>query len=319
MPDTPVPSTITMNDTKPENARWISDVSKDDLASAVAVHSIRQRVRIVEHYLPLAATAADQDIEHVHQLRVATRRAVAAVCLYRPFLPKRPRKQLCQELKRIRRAAGAARDCDVMLLRHQQQTAEQPLECLVHDLRDRRAEAQQPLCDVYSHMTGQQSLTRLCEEAIADVEQKTAAGRSPRFGRWARRELRRSVRFFFAAEPHDLEDLSAIHQFRLAGKDLRYAIELLAAAFPNRLRERLYPVVEQLQERLGTVNDHAVAIERFREWREAADQPEVRKQYKKVIKSEQQQLAQALWDFARWWTPRRSKWVQRRFSKLLDT
>ena len=83
--------------------------------------------------------------------------------------------------------------------------------------------------------------------------------------------------------------------------------------FPITLRTELYPLIEQLQDRLGAINDHAVAIERFRKWREESSEPRRRKRFRELIKSEKKLLAESLWDFARWWTPRRSKWIQRRF------
>ena len=71
---------------------------------------------------------------------------------------------------------------------------------------------------------------------------------------------------FFAAADGDLSDVKALHSFRIAGKRLRYAMELFAAAFPPAFREELYPLVEELQEKLGEINDHAAAAARLEEW-----------------------------------------------------
>src|SRR5581483_12025917 len=53
------------------------------------------------------------DPEPVHHLRVATRRAGAAIDLFSDLLPNKARRKAGRALKRLRRAAGAARDTDV--------------------------------------------------------------------------------------------------------------------------------------------------------------------------------------------------------------
>ena len=69
--------------------------------------------------------------------------------------------------------------------------------------------------------------------------------------------MQKTVQKFFKAEPSNVGDVNALHRFRIRGKELRYAMELLAAAFPVGFRDELYPVVEQLQELLGDIIDHA--------------------------------------------------------------
>src|SRR5262249_41087486 len=60
-----------------------------------------------------AAYHADEDVEHVHQLRVASRRADAALKLFRAYLPRGTYRKARARLRAIRRAAGDARDWDV--------------------------------------------------------------------------------------------------------------------------------------------------------------------------------------------------------------
>ena len=57
----------------------------------------------------------------------------------------------------------------------------------------------------------------------------------------------------------DLTDYENLHRVRIAGKRLRYAMEVFAESFPPALRETLYPDVEQMQEILGLANDSHVA------------------------------------------------------------
>ena len=58
-------------------------------------------------------------------------------------------------------------------------------------------------------------------------------------------------------------DVQALHAFRIQGKQVRYAMEIFAGAFPPEFREQLYPIVETLQDRLGAINDHVTAQTHF--------------------------------------------------------
>src|SRR5207248_2386197 len=70
---------------------------------------------VVRHFLPLAVDKPHEDAEHVHQLRVGTRRAAAALRVFADALPHKLLKGTRRTLRRIRRAAGDARDWDVFL------------------------------------------------------------------------------------------------------------------------------------------------------------------------------------------------------------
>ena len=63
----------------------------------------------------------------------------------------------------------------------------------------------------------------------------------------------------------DLNDYRNLHQLRIVGKRLRYAIEVIAGCFAPALREQIYPAVEEMQDILGRANDSQVAQERLRE------------------------------------------------------
>src|SRR5262245_29019767 len=54
-----------------------------------------------------------------------------------------------------------------------------------------------------------------------------------------------------------------LHQVRILGKRLRYAMEVFADCFALAFREKLYPLVEQMQEVLGNANDSHVAGRRL--------------------------------------------------------
>src|SRR5687767_3640798 len=93
--------------------KWISGLSEDMPAEEAARLALHLRVKAVIDLLPRALAGPQDDPEPVHQLRVSTRRAAAALRSFADLLPGKYHKGLARQLRRIRRAAGEARDWDV--------------------------------------------------------------------------------------------------------------------------------------------------------------------------------------------------------------
>src|SRR5262245_11473393 len=102
-----------------EPKKWVECENPGRAAGDVVRDALTGRLEAVEHFLEPDSLEDAHDPEHVHQLRVATRRADAAMRAFADFLPRRKAKKLRRALKRIRRAAGEARDHDVMAMRFQ--------------------------------------------------------------------------------------------------------------------------------------------------------------------------------------------------------
>ena len=95
--------------------KWIQGLRPDMGLAEAARKVLAVRLRVVREYLPRAMYHAHEDPENVHQLRVGTRRADAALRIFRPCLPGRVYRAARDRLRAVRRAAGAARDWDVFL------------------------------------------------------------------------------------------------------------------------------------------------------------------------------------------------------------
>src|SRR3954470_19745556 len=95
--------------------KWISDLHGGMPVHAAARRVLEVRLGVVRDRLPWAVHHADEDDEHVHQLRVGTRRAGAALRIFADSLPGKLHKRTRKALRQVRRAAGAARDWDVFL------------------------------------------------------------------------------------------------------------------------------------------------------------------------------------------------------------
>src|SRR5690606_12860382 len=108
----------------------------------------------------------------------------------------------------------------------------------------------------------------------------------------------------FAAElpPNDPVP-DQLHQFRIAGKRLRYAIEVLSGGLQGQIRSELYPRVEKLQGRLGAIQDHPVAAaRRFQRQTESRDANEKRF-LANLEAAERARFAELAEGFREWWHP----------------
>src|SRR5690606_35781665 len=101
-------------------------------------------------------------------------------------------------------------------------------------------------------------------------------------------------------------DTTLLHQFRIEGKHLRYALEYFSAAFGSELRNEIYSEIEKIQSLLGDVNDHASAIEHLERWWGDWDEPELRAQIDELLAIEREALHETQQEFFRWWTAQRS-------------
>ena len=117
---------------------WMEGVSPEDRVSDVAALTLQKCLQSVLHYLPLAADKANEDPEHIHHLRVWTRRSAAALRLYKGLLPRRRRRSIKKQLKRIRTAANDARDLDVLIQRLEKQSGQGTKSWLKNARRERR-------------------------------------------------------------------------------------------------------------------------------------------------------------------------------------
>lgn len=292
--------------------KWEPAIPPGAPVTAAAVEALQARLAAVRHYLPPAAKKSGPDPEDVHELRVWTRRAAAALELYAGLLPRRRSARLRKRLKRLRRAANDARDMDIFTLRL---TEGPPGAGPWLDLaQEERQAAQRPLVKACRRLKKGKRLTRLGRKMLRRLK-PPGHGEAVHFGDWARERLRPIVHDFFAAVPGDTENVEALHQFRVRGKQLRYAMELLAGAFPPAFRDELYPAVEELQERLGAINDHAAALARLGQWIETADGEKAFLQA--LLAAEAERLAHARREFEVWFTPRRREELRTGFERML--
>jgi CHAD domain-containing protein len=215
-------------------------------------------------------------------------------------------------LRGLRRAAGAARDWDVFLLR-------------LAEYREKQSEADQPGLDLLAgyalgqRCAAQVTLTAEAQEQRLDFESHLTdlitAVRQPdddEYGRTltalARPTLTRLRERLERTASGDLSDYVHLHQVRIAGKRLRYALEVFVDCFGSKVRDELYPLVEEMQEILGRANDSHVAGERLTVLRErlrcgvAGEWGRFRPGFDRLLRHHQRALPRERQHFLKWWT-----------------
>ena len=187
---------------------------------------------------------------------------------------------------------------------------------VVEEIAVRRRKAQKPLAASYRKAVrkGFEKRSRKLAEAVRWRKGQP----EPTFTDAARAMLAPLVNEFFTAARADLSDIEALHDMRIAGKQLRYAMELLAGAFDESFRGELYPTFGEVQDKLGTINDHATAIAMFRVWFEQASYNGSRAELAELIADEERQLDAKSEEFRCWWTAERTAALMQHFADVLQ-
>jgi CHAD domain-containing protein len=306
--------------------KWISELMAQTPVADAARRALTVRLEVVRDWLPLALHEADKDPEHVHQLRVGTRRARAALDIFALCLPQKAHKHAKKLLRGLRRAAGAARDWDVFTAglvgwEGRRGTRDKPgLDYLIGYAFAQRAVAQTHLEEAAADYPF--SFDRFVAETVAAVHRPPAGG--PRtLGELARPLLSGLLGELEEASAGDLDDYAHLHRVRIIGKRLRYAMEIFADCFAPPFREQFYPAVEQMQEILGNANDSHVAAGRLRDLRVRlqAVLPAQWKRYRpgieKLLHFHEERLPREREHFEQWWQRWQKSGADSGFAALL--
>ena len=237
-----------------------------------------------------AGSIDGSDIEELHDMRVAVRRMRAAVRLFRPYLPKKHAAYLRKDLRRLGRALGPARDCDVMLANLEAYRAELPAPTqdtfapLVRRWQKQRERARNAMVRYLAgkrYCLLKQRIGPLLElvgppvAASGTLNGQAAAPQEPLVATVTPRLIATRYEKLLAYGPslHGAS-IETLHTLRIDCKRLRYALEFL--------RETLSPQAEaaiedfkHAQDHLGEMNDAYVAGEDLRKlmekWQCATD------------------------------------------------
>lgn len=218
--------------------------------------------RVADVTVAAARLGQSDDVEALHDFRVAIRRLRSLLRAYRDLTDDVIPRRLRRRLRRLARATNASRDLEVKLnwlegeraaLRPRERTGER---WLAGRLKEDRAEAdREALTLVSSDLT---ALTNALTDRLDDLPPASGVG-AVAFGRLVAdlvRELAHEL------EQHvgrvtAIEAQEEAHDARIAGKRVRYLLEPLAATVP--LAGELVARLKGLQDLLGDMHDADVA------------------------------------------------------------
>jgi inorganic triphosphatase YgiF len=209
----------------------------------------------------VTGAAAGEDLEYVHQARVALRRTRSALRVL--GVARAAGDPIARDLRWLAHCFAAVRDWDVLLTGtlpalhraigpvHEAQWA-----ALIERAQARRLQQRRRLRATLSGARFARTALRLLQWA----EQPCAPTSSRLAGR-ARRAVERGHERLTAAA-RDLGDLppQGRHRLRILAKRQRYALELLAPLLPGRAPARALKPLARLQQLLGEINDAHVTV-----------------------------------------------------------
>jgi CHAD domain-containing protein len=255
------------------SGKWITEITSKTATIDAARRVISLRFEALRAATSCVFRDRDDTFEDVHQLRVAARRASAALDIFEPCLGKKTFRSTLRRLRRVRRAAGEARDLDIVLM--------QCTDRLEH-AKPEEARALDLVCGcaIAERIPAQVRLEEACEGYPFKLERwmcdTIGALHSPPRGVARMRSLGREYlgglcERIGAAIGAPAPGYEELHALRVLAKKLRYAMEVFAGCFAAPFREELYPCVTELQEILGSVSDAHIGLARMEELSRGVD------------------------------------------------
>lgn len=225
-------------------------------------------------------TRLGQDIEELHDMRVATRRMRAAIRVFGEYPDKHEIKPFAKELRRVGHTLGAVRDLDVLREKTQVYSEALPagrrneLEPLIAVLDEEHQKARKKLLDFLDS----ERYVRF-KKRFATFLKKPGAAAPPAFSRQGSPLPQRirhivpvvlyqrlaAVRAFEELVNKPDVPLVQLHQLRIAFKGLRYTLEFFREVL-GRDAEPLIEAIKVVQDHLGALQDSVVTCNILRDF-----------------------------------------------------
>ncbi len=211
-----------------------------------------------------------KDIEHIHRMRVATRRLRATLPLFESCYPRKQVTTWQTEIKRITGALSSARDTDVQIDRigqiaHEitETSARAGIHRLMLRLKQKREQQQNKVIKALAKLEDSGIVEEM--QAIITPLAKAAGENYPysdQLYRLAYDNVHRCLEAMlafseFVPQPERIDEL---HAMRIEAKRLRYTLETFAPLYPDQFQE-IINIVRSIQEMLGDIHDCDVWVE----------------------------------------------------------
>jgi len=298
----------------PRYEKWLRAATPDAPSDEIARSALAERLLAVAHYLKKAVGSKDE-AEAIHQLRVWTRRAGAALDLFEPGVPKKAGRRMQKTLHKLRQAAGDVRDCDVQTERVKAMDDEFPF--ARRSLQKYRNKAERRLKRLRKKLRKGDRFGLEIEQLLRGVAwpKRHSSRKPPAFAALCRRRLAPLATDFFRHASRDPSNFKNLHQMRIAGKRLRYALELAVAVIPARIHRQLYVALNKLQDRAGEVCDQRAFLDSVEGWLANAQKKKPRHRLATLKSRERRRYEAGHKTFLRWWSESRRRKIASHWKK----
>ena len=235
-------------------------------------------LRMISHE---AGTRQGDDIEELHDMRVASRRMRSALGTFRQFYQKKYHKRFRRDLRDIGTVLGGVRDIDVFLenLSQDQQILSQndkiDLTALMQYWIAERDTARLSINHYFDGDGYQDFLkifSRFLETSLLGVKKKFLDETDPLDVRLIMPKLINSHLARVQAIGYGFENATfwKLHQLRIEIKKLRYVLEFFSEIL-GISSQQLVDQLKQVQDHLGKLNDAVVAVKMVREFMDSSN------------------------------------------------
>jgi len=204
------------------------------------------------------------NIEDIHDLRVASRRSQIALEIFRQFLPTKKIKGWEHSIRELAKSFGDARDLDVQLdfIRSFYQKNDDPIfkpggRRLILRLNQRREKLQQQLHQILAELDKEHTLQKILDVfQTPSTETKAAFTSEPSLYQLSFNIINKRLDEFLFYEiylPYP-DHVKELHLMRIAAKRLRYTLEIFSSLYADHLEKPL-DVSRCVQTNLGEIRD----------------------------------------------------------------
>jgi CHAD domain-containing protein len=216
----------------------------------------------------------NDDVEPVHQARVASRRVRAALSMFADCFKTKKAANWPKRIKKLTRELGAARDKDVQIefveqflaaLDEKDKKNRPGVERLLLRLRQGREALQSEVVAMLDKLEKAGTLAEMygeMERVLFALRSQGTVPSSPFVLQATRAHIgdKKEGLMACARSLDDPEDARGHHQMRIAAKKLRYTLEISNRAYEGRLEDSI-AAFKQVQSLLGDVHDCDVWVQ----------------------------------------------------------
>ena len=209
----------------------------------------------------------NEDIEAIHQMRVASRRLRAAIDVSNQAITKKQRERWYANIQKITSSLGRSRDLDVQIdfvagyLEKLESTKDRPgIERLLLRLRQSRERYQPKVVNAIDRFEQNPAIEKMAKrlhEMILDASRATDQANALGPFKQAGVQINKKIEELHAYRPFvDRPTMNTqLHEMRLCAKRLRYTLEVFGPTYPDNALGPATNTARKLQNLLGKIHD----------------------------------------------------------------